>query len=98
MAYGNNLYFEEPYWLSMFLMGIIGLAIRALSLMALYIISNPKKIKLLPPENQPENIPPMQNMQQNSLESAKPIINPSNQSNIQNHSQDLIQGQPTQTY
>lgn len=31
-------------------MGIIGLAIRALSLLALYLISNPKKIKLLPPE------------------------------------------------
>ena len=34
----------------MFLMGIIGLTIRALSLIALYIISNPKKLRLLPPE------------------------------------------------
>lgn len=36
----------------MFLMGVIGLAIRALSLLALYLISNPKKLKLKEPEAQ----------------------------------------------
>lgn len=46
LAEGNRLYFEEPFWLSMFLMGIIGLAIRVLSLLSLYLISNPKKLRL----------------------------------------------------
>lgn len=34
----------------MFLMGIIGLFIRFLSLVALNVISSPKAIKLIPPE------------------------------------------------
>lgn len=53
MAEGNQLYFRESYWLVMFLMGIIGLAFRALSLVALYIISNPKSLKLSPPDASP---------------------------------------------
>lgn len=47
----------------MFLMGIIGLVIRALSLLALYLISSPKKLRLLPPERneiqKPETAKPL---------------------------------------
>jgi hypothetical protein len=49
MASGGPLYSEDPYWVGMFLMGIIGFVIRILSLIALYFISNPKKLKLQPP-------------------------------------------------
>lgn len=49
MAKGSQFYFDEPFWLSMFLMGIIGLVIRLISLYALNVISNPQRIKLKDP-------------------------------------------------
>lgn len=42
-------------------MGILGLILRALSLMMMYIISNPKAIKLQSPEEKLENIETLPN-------------------------------------
>lgn len=50
----------------MFLMGIIGLVIRALSLLAMYLISNPKKLKLLPPVDLPG--------EHNNMQSAETLV------------------------
>lgn len=46
----GHLYFEEPFWLSMMLMAVIGFAIRILSFVALYFISNPSPIVLDSPD------------------------------------------------
>jgi hypothetical protein len=56
---GTNYKFVIPFWLELVLMGLIGIAIRAVALFVMYKISNPKIMPLLPPlENNPERSVP----------------------------------------
>lgn len=53
--------FEEPYWLSVMLMFVIGIALRGLSLLFMWYISNPKLMKLSAPEDQIQATPTTEN-------------------------------------